>query len=393
MISIADLTTALTRQQLEKSCYDVLGILGVNTTSWKPGAVVRAMITAFALIGSAFSSLMAAIARSGFLDTATSSWLTLVAQYVYGVARIEATFAAGQVTLTNTTGGLYVFDIDDLTVRNGTTGKTYRNSTAFTLNPLETLTVPVVAVEAGSASTASAGAVNAVESGPSNILVSNADAIVGQDEESDPALRARSREKLGALSPNGPWDAYSYAAKNAVRADGTPIGVTRVRVDRDGYGNVFVYVATATGEVTGTVGNLATDLGCVDEAMQQNAAPLCVTLNTYTAAPVSVPITYRAWAYNNSGLTEAQIISTIEARLTSFFAAHPIGGNKADTASGKVWKDGISGEIKAALYPYIFHVVVTLPTDDVTLLINQVPQAGTITPTITLVAPPDGGLG
>jgi hypothetical protein len=152
LISIADLTTPMTREQVERSLYDVLGRLGVSTTSWKTGAVVRAMLTATALLFSALSYLTASIARSGFLELATGDWLTLVARYVFNVERVEATFAEGEVTLTNTTGGVFVYDPEDLTVRNSTTDKSYRNTSAFVLNGFETLTVAVRAVESGSAS-------------------------------------------------------------------------------------------------------------------------------------------------------------------------------------------------------------------------------------------------
>ena len=393
MISLTDLTTPLTRQQIEQSCYDVLATLGVTTTAWKPGAVVRAMITAFALIMSYFSELIAAIASAGFLELASGQWLTLTAYYVYGVTRNAATFAAGAVTLVNTTGGLFTFNPGDLVVKNSSTGKTYRNTGTVTLNPLATLTdVAIEAREAGSASTSPPTFVDAVESGPAGVNVSNPAALVGTDDEADPALKVRCREKLGALSPNGPWDAYSFVARGAVRSDGTLIGVTRMKLIKDGFGNVDVYVATATGAVSGTVGNLATDLGAVDDAMQRQATPLCVRLNTHSAAALAVPVTYQAYAYNNSGLTAQQIKDTIATALASFFSTHPVGGKALDTGGGYVWADEIRAVIRAALPTYVFHVVLTLPSGDTALNINQVPTLGTVTGTITLVAPPDGGL-
>src|SRR3712207_6412770 len=146
--SIDDLTTPLTREQVQTKIYDVLALVGTRTTSWKPGAVARTMITACAVVIAAFSSLTALIARSGFLELAEGKWLALVAWYVYGVEKRYATFAEGEVTLTNTGGGIYPMDAGDLIVGNPDTGAQYRNSGSFTLGALSTLTVPIVAVEA-----------------------------------------------------------------------------------------------------------------------------------------------------------------------------------------------------------------------------------------------------
>jgi len=389
LLPLDELTTPLTTDQVKARIYATLASVGVSTTSWKPGAVVRTMIAACAVVIAALSELTAGIARSGFLELAEDKWLALVAHHVYGVEKVYATFAAGEVTLTNAGGGTFGLDADDLTVVNPSTGKTYRNTSSFTLEALASVTVPVYAVEAGSASTSLAGAITELQSpSMSGVTVSNARAVVGLDAESDPALRTRCAEKLGALSPFGPWDAYTYAARNAVRLDGSPVGVTRVRVSRDGYGNVTIYVATATGAVSGTASDLATDLGAVDDAIQKRAAPLAVTARAASATPVPVAISYRVWLYNTSGLSEAQIKAAIAARLVPFMSSQPIGGNVIGLA-GKVFADAIRTVIGAAL-PQIFHVEIT--GGDVMLTTGQVPVLGAVTAESVTQVPPSEGL-
>ena len=147
--SLVDLVLPLTRAQVQSSIYDVLGRLGVNTTTWKPGAVVRAMITGSSVVLSAFSVLQAQIVRSGWLELAEKDWLTLTAWYVFHVERFPATFATGNVTLSNTGGGVYGIDPDDLIVGNPDTQAEYRNTATFTLGAGATLTLPVRASEAG----------------------------------------------------------------------------------------------------------------------------------------------------------------------------------------------------------------------------------------------------
>jgi hypothetical protein len=390
MFALNDLVTPLTRQQVQKSIYDVLALVGVSTTGWKPGAVVRTMIVASSIVLAAFSQLMASIARSGFLELAEGQWLTLVARYVYNVEREEATFAEGELTLTNTGGGLFALDPDDLVVSNPTTGKTYRNTGTIVLAPLAVLVVPIRATEAGAASTSSPGAITHLETTLLGVTCANATAVVGRDEEEDPLLRTRCLEKLGSLSPNGPWDAYSFAARNAKSADGTTIGVTRVRVTKDGFGNVNTYVATASGGVTGTSGDAVTDFGAVNLAIQRLAAPLAVTANVFSAAPVSVAVTYQVWLYNTSGLTPQQIEDAIAAKLATFMSTQPIGGNVIGAGPGKVFLDAIRTVIGSAL-PQIFHVVVTVPAADVELAISQVPVLGTPTATAINQLPPSEG--
>lgn len=391
MISLADLTTPVTRQQVEQSTYDVLGVLGVDTTSWKPGAVVRAMITAVALLLSAFSALMAQITAGGFLETAIGAWLTLVAKYVYGVDRVEASFASGFLTLTNSGGGVFADAAYDRTFRNPTTGKTYQNSTSFSLGAGSSVTIAIVATEAGAASTSLAGTITEIQTTMLGVTCANAAALVGQDAELDPVLRARCYEKLGALSPNGPWDAYAFAAKNARRANGTSIGVTRVRVaPPDGFGNVTTYVATASGGVSGISGDPSTDLGSIHAAILHQAAPLAVTAHTQSAAPFPISPVYQAWLYNTSGLTEQQIKDAVAAKITAYLSTQAIGGNLI-SGVGYVYADALRTVIGSAL-PQIFHVVLASPAGDTSLSIDQVPTLGTITPTITQVPPPDGGL-
>jgi hypothetical protein len=399
LFSLADLTKPATRADVQASIYRVLGILGVNTTSWSTGAVVRTWTVGVSAMLSAFSSLQAQIASSGFLDLATGDWLTLVAKYVYGVERIEATFAAGTLTLSNSGGGIYDIDPGDLIVAtpvvigDAKSGKTYRNDAAIHLGAGATVTgIPITAVEAGADSTAGAGAITVLTTALLNVTCSNPAALVGLDLESDPAVRVRCSEKLGALSPMGPWDAYAYAARNAHRSTGEPCGVTRTRTLKDGYGNLTLVIASASGTVTGTIGDLTTDLGAVDDAIQKLAAPLCVTAHTETASAVSQAITYELWAYNTSGLNDVQIKSLISTALTTFTRAQPIGGNTLLTTdvTGYVWADAIKAAISAVL-PQIFHVVVTVPAGDVALTNTQVMTLGVLTGTIHQVPSPEGG--
>ena len=151
-------------------------------------------------------------------------------------------------------------------------------------------------------------------------------------------------------------------------------------------------IASASGPVAGTIGDTATDLGAVDEAIQTQAEPLAVTAFTESAAAVSQDIAYELWMYNSSGATEAQIQDAVEAALITFFQMQPIGGNLLDPGdtTGKIYSDAIKRAI-ADVSPLIFHVVLTTPAGDVTLANTEVATMGTITGEVIHQVPPAEG--
>lgn len=394
-MTLDELTTPLTPDEVQTAIYAAIAARGGDPTSWKPGAPTRTMIAGVAIVISALSRLSAAITKSGFLELADDDWLTLVARYVFFVERIEGTFASGSVTLNNAGGGIYSFDPGDLIVLNTTSGKGYRNTTTFTINALQLgVAVPVEAVELGSESTSLAGEIDGFETPLPGLSVTNAAALIGTDPEKDPALRQRCLEKPSSLSPNGPRSAYAYFAKNAKKSDGFSAGVTRVRTVADGYGNVTVYCATASGSLTGTVGDTSTALGAVDDAIQKNVVPEAVTATCTSATPVAVGITYEVWVRDTSGKSDVDIEDVVNDALTAFISTQPIGGHKIPLEpTGRLYKTAIESTIDAALKTiggddpdFVIKRVVTAPAGDTDLAINEAPTLGPINGTIHQVS-------
>jgi uncharacterized phage protein gp47/JayE len=381
-----DLVEPVTRAEAQQSIYDVLGILGVNTTNWKSGAVVRTMIVGVSAMLSALSELQAQIARSGFLELSKGKWLTLVARYVYGKERCPATFATGEVSLSNAAGGIYSFDPDDLIFANPENGHTYRNTAAVAIGALAGARVAIQATEAGSDSSASVGAITEMVTVVLGLSCLNEAPLAGVDEESDAALRERCRDMLGALSPMGPWDAYGSAVRNAVRPDGSSLGITRIRILKDGYGTVTTYVADADGAVS------SPDVAIAHDAILRNAEPLSVNAVTASAVSLPVPVTYEVWLYNTSAQTEQQIKDTIAAALEAFFTAQPIGGNVIGSDPGKIFVNALMSAIFESM-PEVFRVAVTTPAADVELLAYNVAVPGSIVATRVNQEPPPQGFG
>jgi phage-related baseplate assembly protein len=222
--------------------------------------------------------------------------------------------------------------------------------------------------------------------------VSNASALIGADPEDDEPLRERCREKTGILSPNGPRDAYAFVAKSAVRSDGVPAGVTRVRSVPDGVGGVDVYVAAASGDLNGDIGDTSTDLGAVDDAIQRQAAPLAIDARVQSATPVPIVIEYSVWV-RTSSRTNAEIEDIINAALARFMEAQPIGGQLIpDESTGRVYRSAIEAAIDVALESidpddaFVMRRTLTAPAADVDLAIDEAPTLSTITETVTQVS-------
>lgn len=385
LIDIDDLATPLTAVEIQSSIYEVIAAAGTDHTAWKPGTIMRTVIAGVSVVGAAMSTLSSRIARTVSLDRCEGDWLTLVAYFRYGVLRIDETRASGSLTLTNPGGGSFNELAGAVTFLDPTTGKSFRNTSAFSLGPASSVTITIEAIEAGSASTAIAGAVtNIVTPLMTGVTCTNPGVLVGVDRESDPQLRVRCRERLGALSPNGPWDAYSYAAKSAVRSDGQPVAVTKVKLIPDGIGGIDAYLATDSGGATGTVGDLATDLGAADEAMQVQSVTQAVTLRTHASGSFPFSVAYTVYAYDSLTLTDAQLAARVDAALIAYWKALPIGGDrKPGEGTGYVRVSRIEGAVHAVDPVNIYDVVIANTTSETAVAIGAT-QVPTLQSTICL---------
>lgn len=372
-LPIDQLIQPLTKEQVKASIYNLMKATGLPVTSWQEGAVARTIIAVIAAVFAGFTEVMATATRAGFLDLAEGIWLTLLAKYVYDVERIEATFATGEVTLDNNGGGVFSFDPGDLIVRSPATNKLYTNTATFDLGALEKgKKVAIRAMEVGAASTSSPGQITAFVTTLLLVTVTNEASLVGLEAELDPALRQRCRDALGALSPNGPRAAYEYWAKTTKRPDGSPVGITRVRIPRaKGDGTVTVYVASGTGPVD------PADLALVDEVIQTRVVPVGVTATVLSAVAHPIPVTCDVWIYTSSGMTDGDVQQLVLGRLATYFGVIPIGGFIIPPAVGKVLWRAIAGQIES-VSPYIIEAKLT-PETDITLTGDEVATLGLVT--------------
>jgi hypothetical protein len=386
-LPIDQLIRPLSRDEVKASIYQILKALGLPVTAWQEGSVARTIIAIIAAIFAGYTEVMVLAIRAGFLDLAEGIWLTLLAKHVYNVERLEATFATGTAIIDNAGGGSYSFDPEEVIFINTVSKKTYTNVEAFTVGPLEAgKTIAIRAVEAGSPSTAAAGQVNAFETKYLGLSCSNPEALIGFDAESDPALRQRCRDSLGALSPNGPEAAYVYVAKSAKRPDKTPIGVNRVHIPpATGDGTVQVFVATPSGAVQGSPNDPSTDLGIIASDIYKKAVPKGVTAFVVSAIQKPIALTIDVWIDASASLSDAEVQNIIEKKLQDYFRTIPIGGHVIPPAGGRILWRALVGQVEAAS-PYIIEARLSDETD-IPMVVPEVATLASVALTVHQVIP------
>ena len=368
--------------------------VGLPVSTWHPGDPTRSQYLLESEVLSILEPIVANYIKAGFIeiiaeaaaagDAEANTWLKIRAQQDFNVTVPEATYATTDVVMTNSGGGRYPIEPGDLTFKSSTTDKTYRNTTGGLIasGAGSTLTVTVVAEEPGSDSSAGAGEIDEMVTTRTGVTCSNPTAAVGIDEQSPATTVAQCKDKLDALSPNGPGGIYSYVARNS-DLTGTN-AVTRARVfDDSDSGDVIVYLAGASGGVSSDVRDL------VEAAILVWATALCITPTVLSANTVAVPVTYSLWLYKSVNKTAEEIEEEVEAALEQLFATREIGGDIVPPATtGKLYTSLIESTIRG-LYPgTAFRVEVTLPATDTDLENDEVATLGAVTATINLVPGP-----
>jgi len=342
---------------------EVAHVVGLPVTTWRTGDPSRSFYLYIAEMLASLDGPAGEFVRSGFLSTARGEWLKILALELYGVEADEATYAEPTVTLTNTGGGEYTIEAGDLTVRASTLGKTYHSTADVTLLAGETSDpIPLVADEAGSGSTVAEDEIDQMVTTFEGVEIAGSGPGLANDAATDEEIREQCRDSLGALSPNGPADAYEYVAKNS---DLTGVsGINRAKAKGSATGAVTVTVASQTGTVP------APTLALIQDAIERWATPLCVNPIVVSAAVSEVDGEYTIYCLPALTATSTEFEAAIFDALDTLFANTPIGGQ-----GGILSEDTITDTIRA-VYPGLIYRVTGV--EDVELATSEVPERGTI---------------
>jgi len=385
--SIDDLAAEISGSVLFQRILVLCDAAGLPITALQELEAPRVMLATFSDWGaSIYNTIIRRAIQAQYGDLvvdAGRTWATFWGLSRYGVAPDDATFAEGPCLLTNTKGGAWSFAPGTFQVKNSTTSKVFRNTETVTLaawpgsGPYPTQTVNFRALEAGTASTSSAGTIDALVTTANGVTVSNPGILAGQDEEPlvDFVIRARGTPAL--LSPNGPKAAFETVLRRTLRSDGSRIPINRVRFRTPtGNGVVRAIVAGPSGAVS------VADVARLLLNVQTLAEPWGMTAQVASATSVLVNYNITAYARQSPTLTTTAIVNNGNAALVSLIGSAPIGGwNSLGGDSGFVYSSELAAAVSEAQADVFKADNATADTvigaEDVSVL-----GTGTITPVI-----------
>lgn len=382
LIAFSDLISRKTLDDWKKSIVDVATLVGFKVSNWTEGGFTRTLIALFATLYTTASDIVRLLAASSFLDTAEGEWLKILAKQVFNVDAIEATYAsaANGLKLTNTGGGLFIFDAGDIVARNPTTQKTYRNTTGGTLSPGpgNFIHVDIVAEESGSGSTTGVGTITELVTAFLGVTCTNEVALTGLDEESPEQLRQRCRDSVATQSIGGIKNAYEFYAQSATRPDGTAIGITRVFVvPPAGDGTVTVYIATASGAVP------SGDVAIVQQIFDENVTPYGLNATAVSAVNLSYTAPCTIWIPSALGLSAVQAQTIVDNALRAYVTTIPIGGVVIPPNPGQIFWRAVLGVIENSIKGMIKAQMTT--EVDVAVATGRVPVWAGVPANVTVV--------
>jgi uncharacterized phage protein gp47/JayE len=383
-LSLAELLSSVPLADWKDRLVKTATAVGLSTENWAEGGLTRTFVALFAELYKSAGDVIPNIAASHFLDLAEGPWLTLLARQVFGVERIEATYAAAPLglTLTNTSQKLYLYDPKDLICKRPGIDRTFRNSSGGALTPGGTLKLDVIADEPGSGSQAPVGTITELVTTFLGVTCTNTVALVGLDEQGDPELRELCRDSRGSLGNGGTKRTYAFYAKTARRANGGPIGVSRVKIPPAiGDGTGTVYLASAGGVIP------AEDVAVIQKIFDGDEETPGVTHYGFTATAASATVVNIAapctvWIPQSLGIGEETAQEKVNTALIAYVASIPIGGVIIAPAGGAVfWRkllEVISGAIPGTLKAELASEADTALTISQVPVFNGVPSDTTV---------------
>jgi hypothetical protein len=372
---VAALIAVQTAAECRDAGVELAATYGLPVTTWRAGDPTRTLYKFLAESLAERDGVIAEFIKGGWLSLAEGDWLEVLADEVYGVKKTQADYATPTVTVRNDGGGYYDPAAGDLTFKSTESGVTFRTTSAALISgvpgPLSagvTATFELVADTAGSAGSVGLDEIDAFVTPLDGVVIVSSTAALANDAQSDEELREQCRASRGALSPNGPRDAYEFVARNPDLTGQT--GITRARATGNGAtGAVTIYIAGPAGAVSGAA------VTAVQSAIDLWAEPLTVNATVASAAALSVDRVVTVKKSATNALTDAAITSAISSAFVGLFAAVKIGG-----IDGVVSESKQTNAIHEAV-PNGFDSV-TITDAEITLTATQVPVLAALTVTV-----------
>jgi hypothetical protein len=153
MTTLADLLSPQSVSAIFQQLLGVYQAAGFPVTAWQVGGVERTRLMAIATALSDVSgNYIPAIAGGSLLDYSPNypGWTALTAAQIFSLAQNLAGFTFGNITATNTATSSYAFTAGQLVFVFGTSGRRYICTGSGTIPASGSLSIPVIAENAGS---------------------------------------------------------------------------------------------------------------------------------------------------------------------------------------------------------------------------------------------------
>ena len=313
MTTYAELIDAKTAETLRTELLDRLEQEGFPITAWQAGNTARTLVAVDVQTLAELYGIVAQIGKGWSLDDSEGPWLTLHAWSRYRVARTLATFARHVVRLTVASGaGPYTITPGQLVLSRGSLRYRSTNSANVALAYGSPVDVTVQCESSGVAGNAQPTAVVTPALAGVTMAWQSLD-LSARDEETDPELRQRCRDKWATLAEGqGPQAAYRYWLTTAVDGSGDSCGITRVAFGTiPGDGTVPIWVAGASGAIG------APQLAAAQDYVSERR-PLTDTPGIQNATEASIDVSAMTVRFKpgkntlpNQAAVRAGIVSTI----------------------------------------------------------------------------------
>ncbi len=361
-ISVLALITRVTADEFLSRMLEVAEAVGLPVSTWRAGDPTRTLFRGDSEQLGTLESAQVDYAKAAFLTTSEGDWKTLRAKDTYNVDRDEATYSEPTCTLSNAGGGQFELSPGGLVVSASATGALFENLETITvLSGPSTLSVALIAKTAGASGSVGVNDVDTIVSPTlTGVTITASTAASGSDAQDDPGLDAECLASLGALSPNGPADAYEYVVMNEALTG--VAGITRARSAGDTTdGTVTVYAATDTAGISGPT------VALLQAAADIWAQPLCTDATVASGAPVNTPITIAGVP------TDAH--DEAEAAIAAYYLTVDFGGT--------VYLDAVQSAVRVAVTaagkPPTGALTVSVPPTDTTLDADSFPVLSAVT--------------
>ncbi len=363
--SVSALLTRTGAAKWLKRGLELAALAKLPVTSWRIGDLTLSDYTFLANVFGEIEDIVINNAKSAFLTDAEGDWKKLHAQENFGVPVPSATYAQPTITLTNNGVNYYPIESGDLTARASSIDKTFRNvSTGYDpttlapaeLNPGATVRFDLIADEAGSDSSVGVDELDVIVtiSDPDVVIVGST-AGAGNDGPDDAGIELLCTDSLGALSPNGPPEAYAYVARTAKYTGTTEITHATSSLESE-TGDVTITVASPSGPVT------PSSVALAQTAVEKWANPIC-----------GVPVVQSAVAYT------IDITAVLVGDLPEDYALRSRGAISRKLkalGTGVVIARSMLDAIFHAEFPGLTSVAISIPSADLTLTNAQKPVVG-----------------